>query len=257
MSRHPQRLNRLEGDLTPAERVRAWLAEAQRYPTINAYAASLIGQPEEAFPLCRLPQEIERTVRGQLKGRPRREVEERVRVEVREAAFLIYLALKVNEHVLAERRLHWLHLAYVGACLRPARLGLETWDISEVQRWRAKATALATEIFGLAEVVDRLAARYFGGTMPLFPAATQELYTLRHQVEYLVASFNDLLELGQLGPRRQQPRRALRLDFDQLRAQAGDTVASTVAGWVHLAQAEALLMVGEEAAAYARVAPHL
>ena len=66
------RLAKLEASRTPTEIVLAWLAEAQAYPTLPEYVASLADAPKEAWPLGRIAAQVETAVRASARGRPRR-----------------------------------------------------------------------------------------------------------------------------------------------------------------------------------------
>ncbi len=55
MTREDERLNRIEAGLGPQELVYLWLEEAQRFPSLPAYAGWLSTQPDEVYPLIRLP----------------------------------------------------------------------------------------------------------------------------------------------------------------------------------------------------------
>jgi hypothetical protein len=65
-----RRVAQLELGRSTSEIVLAWLAEAQAYPTLSEYLASLIDQPPEAWPLARLASEVEAAVRARAKGTP-------------------------------------------------------------------------------------------------------------------------------------------------------------------------------------------
>jgi hypothetical protein len=54
-----RRVAKLELGRSTSEIVLAWLAEAQAYPTLSEYLASLVDQPPEAWPLARLASEVE------------------------------------------------------------------------------------------------------------------------------------------------------------------------------------------------------
>ena len=58
-----RRLDKIEASLTPRQAVLLWLDEASRFGSMRAYVSSLQGQPTSAFPLFRLPEQVEQLVR--------------------------------------------------------------------------------------------------------------------------------------------------------------------------------------------------
>lgn len=74
-----KRLSKVEGRLTPTQAVILWMEEAHVFPSFFAYVQSLDGQPDAAYPLYRLPDQVEAATRGAMKGQPREEVDRAVR----------------------------------------------------------------------------------------------------------------------------------------------------------------------------------
>jgi hypothetical protein len=113
-----RRIERIEGSLTPRQAVLLWLDEASQFGSLRAYLLSLKGQPASAFPLFRLPEQVEQSMRIAMKGQPRDQLEQGVRAGIRDVAFLYYLLIGVNGRELAERRANCLHLLLVIERLR-------------------------------------------------------------------------------------------------------------------------------------------
>lgn len=103
MTREDERLNRIEAGLGPQELVYLWLEEAQRFPSLPAYAGWLSTQPDEVYPLIRLPRLAEEGVRARLRAKLPAMVEEAVREAHRDVFFLFYLVKEVNLHMLHEK----------------------------------------------------------------------------------------------------------------------------------------------------------
>ncbi len=257
MSAQQRRLERVAVSLTPQQAVLAWLEEAHQHQTMAEYSASLVGQPDLAFPLHGIPHRVAEAVRSAMKGQPREVVERVVRQQVRDGAFLVYLAIGANTRVLEERRVYWLHLILQierqGAVLQ----GWERWDAARVQRWNDQAANLAHQVLCQAFAIELLAQRYFAGHTPLFPATAAELAEQQAHVEELIWCSNEGLVLGVFGPKGQKARERLRLDYEQLTSLAREGAKALAGYLVHMAKAEAMLMMGERAPAYALVEQHV
>src|SRR5688572_25002942 len=108
-----RRLDRIERALSPKEAVLLWMAEAHQHGSIQAYVDSLNGQPEQVFPLMRLGQQMEDSVRASVKGSGEREIEiwPKVVLAVRDAAFLYYLTSQAKWRVMEQKRANWLNIA--------------------------------------------------------------------------------------------------------------------------------------------------
>ncbi len=69
MGTNKQRLAKIETSLTPKQAVLLWMEEAHKAGSVHKYALSLKGQPDSAFPLVKLPKQVEQAVRDSMKGR--------------------------------------------------------------------------------------------------------------------------------------------------------------------------------------------
>ena len=91
-----KRIDKIEDSLTPRQAVLLWLEEASQFGSLQAYILSLRGGPQSAFPLYRLPDQIDRSVRSAMTGHPRAAVEAATAKAVRDVAFLHYLLVQIN-----------------------------------------------------------------------------------------------------------------------------------------------------------------
>src|SRR5438309_2262724 len=91
-----RRRDKIEASLTPRQAVLLWLGEAAQFGSMRTYVFSLQGQPTSAFPLFRLPEQVEQSVRDAMKGQPRDQLEPMIRTGIRDVAFLYYLVIQIN-----------------------------------------------------------------------------------------------------------------------------------------------------------------
>ena len=73
MTNRKQRMDKLETSLTPRQAVLLWMAEAHQFGTMEEYAQSLKDLPDSAWPLPRLGNQVETSVKQSMKGRPKEE----------------------------------------------------------------------------------------------------------------------------------------------------------------------------------------
>ena len=69
--RHDQRVAKVEHSLAPKQAVILWMEEAHKLGSMHQYALSLKGKPDSAFPLVKLPKQVETAVRDSMKGQRR------------------------------------------------------------------------------------------------------------------------------------------------------------------------------------------
>jgi hypothetical protein len=93
---HDRRLDGIEGQLSPREIVCLWMPEVHAYGNLPAWGTSLLGQPDEAYPLFQLTREAEAATRARLKGRPGTETDDAARDARRDVMFLFYVHKEWN-----------------------------------------------------------------------------------------------------------------------------------------------------------------
>src|SRR5688572_29696471 len=84
MTARKSRIDKLEHSLTPKEAAILWMEEAHKIESLPAYASSLIGKPNAAFPLYRLTEQVEADVRRRFKGDDLQDIDWEVRHRVRD-----------------------------------------------------------------------------------------------------------------------------------------------------------------------------
>jgi hypothetical protein len=241
-----RRLDHLEDSLSPQEAVLRWLAEAHEFPTLPDYVQSLKGQPPSVFPLYRLPEEMEASVRAGLKGEKRERIVQAVRAAVRDAAFLVYLVTQTNTCVLTEQRANSLTYFLVSQGLKGFLKGSTAWEGQEQERWCGFAESLVSEVFTLQGAIAQIATTYFRGQTPLFPETAGLLAQLVTVTAGISESYHRSLALGLFGPKPKGKRRQTPpIDLNQVREAAAASANVRAQAMITLAQAEALTMMGE------------
>lgn len=91
-----KRLDQVEASLTPRQAVLLWMEEAHQFPNMPEYARSLKDEPESAWPMAKLPNQVANATRAAMKGMPKEEVSTAVRDAVRDVVFLYHLHQRVN-----------------------------------------------------------------------------------------------------------------------------------------------------------------
>jgi hypothetical protein len=87
-----------------------------------------------------------------------------------------------------------LYFLLVSHGLKAFLQGREMWEGEAQHRWGALAEALITEVFTVHGAVARIAATYFRGRTPLFPAQAEQLAASLQHAEQVVTIFNDHLD---------------------------------------------------------------
>jgi len=239
-----RRLDQLDDSLSPQEAVLRWLAEAHEFPTLPDYVQSLKGQKPSVFPLYRLPEEMESSVRSSMRGEKPGRIYAAVRTAVRDAAFLVYLVTQTNGSVLTEQRANSLNYFLVAQGLKAFIKGSTPWEGVEQERWCGFAASLVSEVFTLHGAIAHIATTYFRGRTPLFPQTAGLLAQLVTVTAGTSESYHRSLALGLMGPkpkRRQPPP----IDLNQVREAAAESALVRAQQMITLAQTEALSMTGE------------
>ncbi|MFQ6030895.1 MAG: hypothetical protein ACE5Q6_25800 [Dehalococcoidia bacterium] len=104
MSSGKRRLAKLEGHLTPKQAALLWMNDAHQFGTMTQYADSLKGQPDSAWPIPRLCDQMEVSITQALKGRPKVEIGQTLRQAYLDVLFLFYLHQRVNSTVMERER---------------------------------------------------------------------------------------------------------------------------------------------------------
>ena len=102
MTSGKRRLDKLESNLTPKQAMLHWMAEAHQFGSLEEYARHMKTQPDNAWPLRRLGDQMRAAVEQTLKGRPKEEINRAQHQADLDVLFLFHLHQQANSR-LAER----------------------------------------------------------------------------------------------------------------------------------------------------------
>jgi hypothetical protein len=246
-----KRIDKVEESLTPRQAVLLWLEKATQGGSMRAYVLSLKGGPQSAFPLYRLPDQIDRSIRSAMTGHSRTAVEAATAKAVRDVAFLYYLLVQINGRELADRRANCLQLMLVIERLRTFILG-DPLNGERQDQWREFVANLSERLYAFEGAAERIAAQYFGRRSPLFPDTADSVRSLHAQFMGMIELYNDRLEDDDLRPKPGRKRSLpAPIDVEALRRHSADAATALVHELVTAAKVEALIMIGERKQAFA------
>ena len=104
MSSGNRRLDKLKSHLTPKQAVLLWLQDAHAYHTVADYLHYLQTQPDNAWPLRRLGEQMTASVEQTLKGKPKAAIHQALRRADLDVLFLFFLHQQVNGKLMEEER---------------------------------------------------------------------------------------------------------------------------------------------------------
>jgi hypothetical protein len=195
-----RRLTAIEQRLQPLEIVLGVIAEAQAFPSIEAYARAVADQPVEASPISRIAADVEASVRSTMRGRLAAEVAAAVRREVGDAVFRYILFLKLNEAALelADREgLRATAVFYWMGCLLGAPdeddLSPEDWVAHRMEldtawsSWRAVVASLDDLVAVEDAARETVEDQFLGGLPSLLGDAAGAWDRFAAQVEHLAS----------------------------------------------------------------------
>ncbi len=102
MTSGKRRLDKLESNLTPKQAMLHWMVEAHNFGSLEEYAAHMKTQPDKAWPLRRLGDQMRAAVEQTLKSRPREEINRPQHQADLDVLFLFHLHQQANSR-LAEK----------------------------------------------------------------------------------------------------------------------------------------------------------
>jgi hypothetical protein len=252
------RLTKVEAALTPKEGALVWLQEAKSHGSLMAYMETLRGAPMSAFPLQRLSDQVEASVRANSKGKSADDTWQAVRMAVRDVSFLDYLVSNLNFRIMDKQRERWLQISFATVMLNQA-LDRERED--SIQRWAQETLFAAQGAYTPQRMAELVARRYFDGHSPLFPQVEEGVARQARHIEEIVGICNDIAALPPSGSsrkgRKTEPSGALLIDLTRARAEAETEAEETVAIEVDLAKSAAWRLVGEQERGYPLVERHV
>ena len=225
-------------------------------------------EPDSAWPLYQLPDQVASAVKQELKGKPWEQIDVAVQKAVREVLLLFFLQQVVNRKVGEESRYFMasarilLNELYAQrreqAILKLAPPGLLRESVLEVellpraQDWKDQAQVFLTELYTLRGAINSVNRCYFDGRQTMFPNMAKCFDRVVACVERLVGGFNGDIDSGPDGRRWQRGRKgsesglsSLTIALESLAISTASAVTNQVAYLVDMAKAEALDTMGE------------
>ena len=167
-----KRLDGVRSSLTPKQAVLLWMEEAHQFDSMEEYVVSLLDEPDSAYPLYRLPEQVEDATRNGMKGSPKPVTSEVVRDSVRDVIFLFFLHQESNKRIRLDERPYSLQALLLSTEMRwlndRRTHHRDTWD-----RRRKPRTSLADQT--VSDPVTRFNDHLHGwtrdGTKSMYVAA--------------------------------------------------------------------------------------
>ena len=191
-------------NLTPREAVILWMREAHAFDSLLDYGRWLMDQPDEAYPLIRMPAQVVAAVRNQNKGQRDEFLRDEFYQVQRDVLFLYHLHKQVNMRALQDEEALRLKLALLAQSLRalihrvwafdsarldhfefpedlskplPRRKGRKSEEELELEEalsaWPREEQMLWGEVTAFREAVGLISRRYLGGEELLYPNSAQ------------------------------------------------------------------------------------
>jgi len=180
-----KRIADVEDNLTPKEAVIYWMREAHRCDSLLTYGRWLMDQPEDAYPLIRLPKQVVAAIRARNKGTPDSRLGDQFYRVQKDVFFLYYLHNQVNLRALEEEEALRLKVTLLSEKLRslirripvrektPDELDL---DLDEaIDAWPGEEQMLWGEVVAFQEAVRLISRQFLGGEELLFPDSANRL----------------------------------------------------------------------------------
>jgi hypothetical protein len=261
------RLDEITKALSPKELILTWMREAHEYGSYLSYGLSLLDQPEDAYPLVRLPQLLYAGTKTRLRGRQEEDRQRPLRSGYRDLLFLFHLHSQLNERVAHRLKELTFRVFFLTEQLRrfmdrdslledqtellklipgkkprlPRRDKVR--EREKLELWREHAGSFEADVRDLLGAAKRLSARYYAGEDVLFPDARAAL------VQALEIHFhNHRLDLLCYGTKAECRRVAATMEETFELGSLTDHGQDLAVELVTLAKAEALSALGKHTA---------
>ena len=218
-----KRIGTLEDhELTPQEAVIRWIQEAHQFDSFVNYGRWLMDQPQDAYPLVRMPGQVVAAVRAHKKGVPDHRLQDHLYRAQKDVLFLFHLHSQINEHAFETEEPRQLRLQLLGERLRT--LILRNWNVEREQckstsparaprrgarkrkktqeetalerdliDWPLEEALLWAEVTSLKEAERILSVRYMAGESLFFPQTLRALNETLGSLEGLYGSYQSIL----------------------------------------------------------------
>jgi hypothetical protein len=191
-------------NLTPREAVILWMREAHEFDSLLAYGFWLLDQPDDAYPLIRMPAQVVAAVRSRHKGKKDHELANEFHQVQRDVLFLYHIHKQLNMRAIADAEARQLKVQmlqeklkglinHIYLCNMARLAGFEFPDDlsaappermktkdelsvdEEILSWPMEEMLLWGEVMSFKEAERLLSARYFAGEELLYPDVRRTL----------------------------------------------------------------------------------
>lgn len=209
--------------LSPREAVILWMREAHAFDSRLDYARWLMDEPDDSYPLIRMPRQVVAAVRAEHKGIPDAQLRPRLYRVQKDLLFLYHLQSEMNEHVLESEEPFRLRLRLLGEKLRglvyqihsvdgdrlkcfelpenltrPGRKRKKTQEEKALEKhilsWPGEEALLWAEVTSVKEAERLIAARYLDGEPLFFPQAERALDEMLALLDGLFEVYESVLD---------------------------------------------------------------
>jgi len=190
--------------LTPREAVTLWIRDAHGFGSLLTYGAWLLEQPDEAYPLIRLSEQVVGAVRAKSKRVPDQKLRPELHRVEKSVLFLYQLHKQLNLRAIAAEEVHALKVTLLREKLRnlagevygvdmarlerfslpedltrPGRKRRKTKDELSLEKriadWSREERIFWGEVMSLLEAARLVSERYLGGEELFYPDAARKL----------------------------------------------------------------------------------
>ena len=285
-----KRLDAVGDNLTPQEAMLHWMREAHEFGSCGAYARWLIDQPDDVYPLIRMPTQVVGAVKARYKGVPDLKLRPEFYRVQKDVLFLYFLHKQVEMKALIDHEAIQLRVRILVKEIRALITEKHSLDLMRLDRvdldgkrhgrpgkvekttkanyedhvrsWAPEAKEVAIRILAFLAAAHLISRRYFAGEDIIYPATRENL---KANLE-TIANLREMYEWSILGaPESDDEFRdyALALAAGQAPSREGnlrqprelpDATGETrllAEQWVLIAKSETLEKLGEERAAEA------
>jgi hypothetical protein len=219
-----KRLENVEDhNLTPREAVILWIREAHEFGCLLDYGYWLAEQPDDAFPLIKMPAQVVAAVRARNKATPDAKLQDEFYRVQKDVLFLYHLHKQVNLRALLQEEAYQLKLSLIAEKLRAIVLiaysvdrervdNLECpEDLShplpkrektrqelvleeEILEWPSDEALLWAEVTSFQEAERLVSKRYLAGEPLFYPDSAQKLAATLAALRGLRDTYDSVLD---------------------------------------------------------------
>jgi hypothetical protein len=198
-----KRLESVEDSLTPKEAVILWMREAHQFGSLEAYCRWLLDQPDDVYPLVKMPAQVVAAVRAAHKGVPEAKLRDELYRAQKDVTFLYFLHKQANMRALMDYEALQLRVIILLKEIRALvnekhgldQMRLGRVDLAEkkhprpgkveqsakalyqahVETWPREMKEILARILTFLSAARMISRRYFAGEDILFPDTRENL----------------------------------------------------------------------------------